>query len=312
MTTADRPLDGLAVIVTGAAQGIGRAYATDLAALGANVVVNDINVDGIRSVVEDITSAGGQAVDHAADVSDERAAEGLIQACIAQFGRIDGLVNNAALMSNDTVDEYDAEKFRRLLSVNVVGLANCTAAALRPMLAASSGSIVNTVSGAHLGMEHMGMYGATKGAVASLTYTWALETKASGVRINAVSPWAHSGMSAETEIYQADHGLPPIELSTFPQPSSNTPAVAYLLSPLSSHLTGQLVRIQGTILALMTHPAVASPLLERDSWDVDSIDRAFTDYLNARMSPLGVAYGDPATQIAPTPLSTHSQSARRK
>lgn len=301
--TAELPLAHLAVVITGAAQGIGRSYARDLAQLGAHVVANDINAEGIDEVVDEIVHAGGTAIAHAADISSEAESRELIERCIDVFGRIDGLVNNAALMSNDNVLEYDADRFRLILAVNVVGLANCTAAALGPMIKAKSGSIVNVVSGAHLGMRHMGMYGASKGAVASLTYTWALETQDSGVRINAVSPWAHSGMSVETERYRVEHGLPPLDVEHFPEPSSNSPAVAYLLSPLSSHLTGQLLRIQGNVLSVMTHPAVATPQLERATWDVDAIHSAFTDHLNARLSPLGIAYGDPAVIDRPAVIS---------
>lgn len=298
----DAHLTGLAVIVTGAGQGIGRACAVELGRLGAHVIVNDIDGERALTTAEEIIRAGGTALAHPADISVPDQATALVQRSLTEFGCLDGLVNNAALMANGTIEEYDATLFRRLLEVNVLGLANCGTAALAHMLAAGRGAVVNITSGSHLGMEHMGLYGATKGAVASLTYTWALEANGRGVRVNAVSPWAGGGMSSQTDAYRAARGLP-VNSANFPEPSSNAPAIAFLLSPLASHVNGQLVRIQGTQLSLMTHPAVTTPVLEHGAeWTVTDVCRAFTEHLDDRLAPVGIAYGEPATTTSPEPL----------
>lgn len=302
MTITGNMLKGLAIVVTGAGNGIGRACASGLAALGAQVVVNDIDSERAASTADEINTSGGAAVPHAADIASHNAALRLMERCINEFGQIDGLVNNAALISNGTIEEYDPDDFQRLLSVNVVGLANCGTAALTHMLSRGSGSVVNITSGAHLGMQHLGLYGATKGAVSSLTYTWALEARDRGVRVNGVSPWAASGMSDVTDAYRAARGLP-LESSGFPDPNSNTPAIAYLLSAASTHVTGQLLRIQDRQLSLMTHPSVMTPILERPTgWDVEEVGRAFEEHFALRHAPVGMGYGDPATSVKPATI----------
>ena len=288
-------LEGLSIVITGGGRGVGRACSIAGAAAGASVVVNDVNAEAARSTVAEIVDAGGRAVAHPADISDPVAASDIIARCVDEFGTIDGLVNNAALMSNGTVLEYDADEFRRLLDVNVLGLANIGAAAIKIMLGRGRGSVVNIVSGAHLGMEHMGLYGATKGAVASLTYTWALEARDGGVRVNAVSPWAAGRMTDDTDVYRAARGLESAATATAPDPSSNFPAIGFLLSDRSVPITGQIIRIQGSQLALMSHPSVTLPVLESEHWDVDAVAAAFDATLVARLSPLGVvAYSEPA------------------
>ena len=263
------------VVITGAGQGIGAAYARAAAAAGAKVVVNDINADTARQVVEEIRRAGGVAVAEPQDVRDERAAEALIERCISEFGSITGLVNNAALFVTGPCEAESVDRLRALLETNVVGVFNCARAAVGPMLSQGAGSIVNITSGAHTGQVGLSLYGATKGAVASMTYGWAGELRDRGVRVNAVSPMASSPMS------NFNPRLPP--------PEANAPAVLFLLSDLSKDVTGQIVRINGRSLSLMSHPANRAPVLERDVWTLESVAEAFDQVLRANQLPTNVA-----------------------
>ncbi len=272
-------LDGRAVVITGSGRGIGAACAVHAASLGAWVVVNDLA--GAEGVAADIRAAGGVAVAHPADVSVRADAAGLVGRCLDEFGRIDGLVNNAALMSLGRLEGHDADHLRRLLDVNVVGGFNCAAEAVAAMYAQGSGSIVNVTSGAHVGMAEMGGYAATKGAVASMTYTWAIDAAARGVRVNALSPLAAGAMVAQSAAYMGH----PIEA---PEPAANAPAVSYLLSDASAHVTGQIVRVDGPLLALMAHPAILEPVLHRECWTSDDVARAFASALSP--SPTGMAW----------------------
>ena len=182
-------LEGKAVVVTGAGRGIGAACAAGVGRQGARVVVNDVDAEEAEQTARAIKAQGGTAISCVADISDWEQAGKLIEACISAFGRIDGLVNNAALYHIGRVDAFNPLVARALVEVNVLGPMYCTGHAVKAMLAQRSGSIVNVVSGAHMGMPGMGIYGATKGAVASMVYTWAMELSGSGVRVNALSPF---------------------------------------------------------------------------------------------------------------------------
>lgn len=287
-------LQGRAIIVTGAGRGLGAAYACYLADMGASVVVNDIDADSASATVGAIGAAGGRAVGHVADVTDWQAAGELVHHCVDAFGSVDGLVNNAAIFSMARLDEMEEADIGRPFTVNVVGPCNCAAHAVRFMLRQGRGSIVNVVSGAHMGIPAMGIYGATKGAVASLTYTWALELADTGVRVNAISPLGTSQMVQANADYCAAHGRP------FPgapaiEPEANAPVVAYLLSEDSVGVNGQLVRIEGEQLALLTHPAIMLPVLERrGGWSYEAVCEAFEGDLAERQAPVGITGLEPA------------------
>jgi NAD(P)-dependent dehydrogenase (short-subunit alcohol dehydrogenase family) len=280
-------LDGKAIVITGSGRGIGAACARQCARQGASVVVNDIDADDAHSTTAAITAAGGRAVTCIADVSDSDQAGQLIEACLSSFGRIDGLVNNAALYDRAGIEAFDPAAARRLVETNVLGPMYCTGYAIKPMLKQRSGSIVNVVSGAHLGIPMLGVYGATKGAVASMVYTWALELQGSGVRVNALSPFA------ATRIAIKDRRAPiPAEmaaqLAQLPPPEANTPVVEFLLSDLSRHVTGQLVRIDKGELQLYTHPALLLPSVSRTDWTAEAVAQAFATEFNDRLVPCGV------------------------
>ncbi len=279
-------LDGKVVVITGAGRGIGAACAKGAARQGAALLVNDID-DSAHETAEAITAAGGQAVACVADISRWEEAGRMIQACLASFGRIDGLVNNAALYFREPLAELDPGHSRSMVEVNVLGPLYCTGHAVGPMLAQGSGSIVNVVSGAHLGMTTMGVYGATKGAAASMVYTWALELAGTGVRVNALSPFGATNIARLSEEELEDPAVKRAMAELQP-PEANSPVLEYLLSDLSEGVNGQLVRIDKGELQLYTHPALLVPPVVRESWTAEEVARAFDEELRDRQIPCGV------------------------
>ncbi|TAK55865.1 MAG: SDR family oxidoreductase [Gammaproteobacteria bacterium] len=268
-------LVGKAVVITGSGQGIGAACAKGAARQGASVVVNDINAAAADETSEAIRAAGGIAIPCVADVTSWEDAERLIRSCIDAFGKIDGVVNNAGVAHVARIDEFDPKAARWMVDVNVMGPLYCAAHAVKPMLAQGSGSIVNVISGAHMGLPAVGVYAATKGAVASMVYTWAIELAGSGVRVNALSPVA------------AGTGMNPMDPLKQP-PEANSPVIEYLLSDLSRHVNGQLVRIDREELHLYTHPALLVPPAVRPKWSAEVVAHAFANEFKDRQVTCGI------------------------
>jgi NAD(P)-dependent dehydrogenase (short-subunit alcohol dehydrogenase family) len=283
-------LDGKSVVVTGAGRGIGAAYAHAAAHDGARVVVNDIDGDVAKQVAADIQDRGGTALARVADIRQWSEAGDLIEYCVSEFGAIDGLVNNAGLFDMAMPGEITESRLNELLAVNVAGVVACSMPAIRHMRGRGSGSIVNVTSGAHFGIAHMAAYAATKGAVASLTYSWSLELAGSGVRVNAISPLARTRMADITAAFLATNGLGRIHSEATPAPEANAPLAVFLLSDASARITGQIVRIEGSELALVAHPAVLDPVLRADGlWTPGSVARAFEETLGKHLVPVGMA-----------------------
>ncbi|AUW59668.1 short-chain dehydrogenase [Sphingobium sp. SCG-1] len=243
-------LAGKAVIVTGAGRGLGEAFARHAAACGAHVIVNDVDLSEAQKVVEAIKADGGSAVASGHSVADPTAARELAELCIDRFGKIDGLINNAAVFYIAAINEERIAEAERLVGVNLLGAMHCAAAVAPHMLAARRGSIINLASSAAFGLAGRGAYGATKAALISLTYSWALELKAYGVRVNALSPRASTRMNSSTP------GMGDVR--------DIAPVATFLLSDLSDQITGQCVRASGLDLA-WTLPTQYAPLIRRDT-----------------------------------------------
>lgn len=280
-------LEGKAIVITGSGRGIGAACAKACARRGAAVVVNDIDPIDANETAAAIVAAGGTAIACVADVSKWEEAGRLIDTCISKFGKIDGLVNNAALYHAARIDAFDPVAAQSLVEANVLGPLYCTGRAVKSMLAQKSGSIVNVVSGAHMGIMRLGIYGATKGAVASMVYTWAMELAGSGVRVNALSPFG------ATRIALPDRRGPIPEemakqLALLPPPEANAPVVEFLLSDLARNVNGQLVRIDRGELQLYTHPALLLPAVTRAEWTLELVAQAFENEFKDRQVPCGV------------------------
>jgi NAD(P)-dependent dehydrogenase (short-subunit alcohol dehydrogenase family) len=281
-------LSGKAVVITGAGQGIGAAFAHGVAARGAAVVVNDINAALAEKVVEEIASKGGQAIAAVSDISTHTGAEKLIQTCVDVFGKIDGLVNNAGMIRPDKLIDVKESDLRLMIGVNVFGTFYCTQYAAREMTARGRGSIVNMCSGSHTGAATLSAYAGSKGAVASFTYSWAQELAAVGIRVNAILPMGETQMRNINDSYRASQGLGAHPSPVVPA-SANSGVLEYLLSEASVGVTGQLINIEGSLMTLYVHPGRQYPILERDSWTAEVVENAFKGELAARLLPVGTA-----------------------
>ncbi len=280
-------LDGRAVVVTGAGRGLGKAFATHVAAMGAAVVVNDIDGALARETTAAIAADGGCAVASAHSVADADEAQAIVDLCVREYGQVDGLVNNAALNYEVLPYDEDPRRARELIGVNVLGVIYVGLAAVRAMNG-RGGSIVNISSGASLGQRTLGTYSASKGAVASLTYSWALDLESVGIRVNAVCPLAHTRMVLASE--RATRNCPPDRT-----PERIAPLVSFLLSDRSDGVTGQMIRCTGPQLHIVGQPFLKAPILERDSWDSDSVERAFAEVFHAHLEPYGLEKRLPPT-----------------
>ncbi|GAA1239807.1 SDR family oxidoreductase [Prauserella halophila] len=278
----DGLLGGKAVVVTGAGRGLGEAFAVHAARAGADVVVNDVDAEAAGAVAANIRDHGGHAVASAHDVSDADQAAAVVETCVGEFGALDGLVNNAALNHEALPWDDDPARVRALVETNVLGVTFTGMAASRAMVdAGRGGSIVNISSGASLGQRKLGAYAASKGAVASLTYSWALDMEDEGIRVNAVCPLAHTRMVWTSE--RALRGCPPDRT-----PNRIAPVVLYLLGDGSTGITGQLVRCNGPQLHIVGQPYLKAPILERDAWDTEGVQHAFDEVFGAHLEPYGM------------------------
>jgi NAD(P)-dependent dehydrogenase (short-subunit alcohol dehydrogenase family) len=279
-------LTGKSIVVTGAGRGIGEACAKGIALAGGAVVVNDLTAANAERVAAEIRAAGGKAVAHMADISDWTQAERLIDRCHNEFGRIDGLVNNAGLLLMNRVQNATAAEIEAMVRVNLMGTIFTTVHALRHMVAEKAGAIVNVSSGAQMGLAGRGIYGATKGGVSSFTYACAIEAAADNIRVNAISPFAQTAMLDASIAFGRSEGWSPRPEG--PPPESNVPLTVFLLSDLAEGITGQVVRVTGNDLCLITHPAQLHPVVTKPSWTVADVDDAFRTAFRAQLQPLGI------------------------
>jgi NAD(P)-dependent dehydrogenase (short-subunit alcohol dehydrogenase family) len=284
-------LTGKAVVVTGAGRGLGSAVAQAAAAAGAAVVVNDLDVGPAESCAALIRAAGGTALVQISDLSVWSEAEGLIERCLREYGKIDGLVNNAGIHIPTRSWEMEEAKVRKQIDVNVLGTLATAGRALKAMIAQGSGSVVNTTSGAQFGIAWRPDYSASKGAVSSFTYTAALELEGTGVRVNAMSPNVESRMVGNTQEFFKLRGQERPKAPPLPSAAANVGIHLYLLADRSKHVNGQVlgIRPDGEFY-IASHPAILEPGLKGSGlWTAAQIADAVETGKVAPLQPLGPA-----------------------
>ena len=239
--------DNKVVVVTGAAQGIGEAYAKALAAEGASVVVADLNEESGAQVVKQIEADGGTAMFVRTDVSSHESAAALVEAVTASYGGIDGLVNNAAIygdMQFDLLISVDWDYYKKFMSVNMDGALVMTRAVYPSMQARGGGSIVNQSSTA--AYLYSGFYGLAKVGMNGLTHQLAHEVGGMGIRVNAIAPGPTDTAATRTQAGDAAKDLVKgLALKRMGQPEDMVGACLFLLSDEASWVTGQILAVDG-------------------------------------------------------------------
>lgn len=246
-------LDNKVVIVTGAGSGFGRGIADLCAEQGASVVVNDISADGGNQTVSGIEKAGGTAVFKHADVTNRDDIRALVQSTVAEFGKIDIIVNNAGFThKNKPLLEVSDEEFDKIYDINVRAIFISTQELLPQFRKQGHGNIINTSSTAALRPRpNLAVYNSSKGAVNVLTKSLAVELAPDNIRVNAICP-----VIGETGLLETFMGVPDtpenrkrfeatIPLGRFSTPRDIAEATVFLAQDNSNYLTGVTLEVDG-------------------------------------------------------------------
>lgn len=283
-------LEGRVAVVTGSGRGIGRAIAVELAGQGAQVVVNDAGVsldgqggeeDPTVEVLEEIESAGGQAVASYDDVSKFDSAESIIQTAVSKFGKIDILVNNAGIVRDRTLVKMSEEEFDAVVGVHMKGTFNCTRHAAPHMKEQGFGRIINITSSAGLrGNFGQTNYAAAKAGIAGMTFVWAIELAKYGITSNALAPVAATRMSANV--------VPDDAAAAEMDPRHNAPLVAFLASERAAHINGQVFGRRGFGYTIFQKFKPQAVMYKAGGWTAEEIADHFDTVLGEYMMAPGL------------------------
>lgn len=271
-------LDSKVAVITGAGRGIGRGEALLFAEEGARVVVNDLGGewDGTGAdprtasqVAEEIQAAGGEAVAHFEDVSEEAGARSLIAQALESWGRLDIVVNNAGILRDRMVFNMSVEEWDAVMKVHLRGHFLVTRAACQHWRDLSksgeqvSGRIINTSSTSGiLGNAGQSNYGAAKAGIAAFSYIVAMEMQRYGVTVNAIAPGARTRLTEKTF---GDLTIPEGEFDAL-APENVAPMVAYLASDAAADITGQVFYVQGGLVQLYQGWTPVAEIQKTERW----------------------------------------------
>lgn len=239
-------LKDLTALVTGGAQGIGRAIAEGLLARGAKVAIADVNAEKVQATAAEL-AARGTVLPLTGNVAVAADADAMVDAVVKAWGRIDVLVNNAGITRDGLAMRMKDDDWNLVLSINLTGSFYCARAAVRTMLRQRAGRIINIASVVGvIGNAGQVNYSASKAGVIGLTKTLAREVASRGVTVNAVAPGfidtAMTQAIPDTEKQNLLKGIPLGRMGTVEEVAA---AVAFLASPGASYITGQVLNING-------------------------------------------------------------------
>jgi NAD(P)-dependent dehydrogenase (short-subunit alcohol dehydrogenase family) len=292
-------LAGQVAIVTGSGRGLGRAYAIQLAAAGAAVVVNDVDAEAAAAVVAEITAAGGRAVAEIAAVGSAETADGLVARAVSEFGRLDTMVTNAGILRDTVLWKMSDEQFDAVIATHLRGTFTCARAAAIHLREQGEGGrliLVGSPTGQY-GNFGQGNYAAAKAGIVGMCRTWAMELGRAQITVNTIIPTAWTEMTATIPIYAplvdavaAGRPLPRQvrQAHALGSPEDSAALVVFLASAAAAEVTGQAIGIGGDKLSLYSHPAEVASAFYDGGWNPEAIAENWATTLGASTQSFGV------------------------
>jgi len=296
-------LDGKAAVVTGAGRGLGRAYATALAAAGASVVVNDLDSDGAQETVALIEGAGGRAVAEIAAVGDTAVAEALVARAVSEFGRLDAMVTNAGVLRDRVLWKMSDEDFDVVIHTHLRGTFTCARAAAIQMREQGEGGRIIVVGSPAGQRGNFGQtnYAAAKAGIAAFARTWALELARAEITVNAIVPTAWTAMTSTIPVYaplvervERGEGLPRAvrQEHAVGMPEDCAGLLVFLASAAGAGVSGQAIGIGGDRLSVWSHPAEVAFELREGGWTAEAIAERWDEVVAPALQSYGIEFAE--------------------
>lgn len=303
-------LEGKVAVVTGAGRGLGRAYAEALAAAGAAVVVNDIDGDVAKEVVDAITGAGHTAIAEVAAVGSSQFAEALVARAVDEFGRLDIMCTNAGVLRDRTLRNTSDDDFEQVLRTHLWGTFTCGRAAVQRFREQGEGGrliLVGSPAGQRASFGQTA-YSSAKSAIVGLTRTWAVECEKMGVTVNAVIPTALTrmvatipGLSEVVEAVESGQPVPEgLRRTGLGTPADVAPVIVYLASDAAAGVTGQCVGAGGDRISLWSHPTEVASAVQEGGWTAESVAGVFGSVFGQQLQD----FKQTPSQAPPAPKAT--------